>query len=202
MLHRFSSLPIILLAFLVTCAQIAIAVGFSNPEGSWGERYRTLVQHDSYWFANIIDRGYGTTVPPIQGKEMEVSNVAFFPAYPLLVSALRRLTNLAFQELVPESDLANVLAAADFLLLNQRATVRNMSLPAKLGLYFAAGVPVVAAVAEEDETATELAAAQAGVRIEPGEPARGRSSPRQPGPLRSPVCNPLSRPVSQVYQTD
>src|SRR2546423_5000027 len=95
MLHRFSSLPIILLAFLVTCAQIAIAVGFSNPEGSWGERYRTLVQHDSYWFANIIDRGYGTTVPPIQGKEMEVSNVAFFPAYPLLVSALCRLTNLA-----------------------------------------------------------------------------------------------------------
>ena len=94
MLHRLSPLQSLALGLLMTFAQIAIAVGFSNPEGSLGERYHTLVQHDSYWFANIIDRGYGTTVPPIDHKEMEVSNVAFFPAYPLLVSAVRRLTNL------------------------------------------------------------------------------------------------------------
>ena len=95
MLRRLSPLKSLALGLMITCAQIAIAVGFSNPEGSLADRYRTLVQHDSYWFANIIDRGYGTTVPPIDHKEMEVSNVAFFPAYPLLAGALKRLTNLS-----------------------------------------------------------------------------------------------------------
>ena len=80
---------------MMTSAQIALAVGFSNPEGSLVDRYRTLVQHDSYWFANIIDRGYGTTVPPSDHKAMEVSNVAFFPAYPWLGRAVKRLTNLS-----------------------------------------------------------------------------------------------------------
>ena len=61
----------------MTLIQIALAVGFAKSEGSIADRYLALVQHDSYWFANIIDRGYGTIVPPIERKEMEVSNVAF-----------------------------------------------------------------------------------------------------------------------------
>jgi colanic acid biosynthesis glycosyl transferase WcaI len=81
------------------------------------------------------------------------------------------LPNLFFRPLVPERELPGVLAAADVLLLNQRASVRNMSLPAKLGTYFAAGVPIVAAVAREDETAHEIAQAGAGVRVEPDNPA-------------------------------
>ncbi len=71
-----------------------MAVGFAHPTASWSDRYLALVQHDSYWFANIIDRGYGTTLPPIDHKEMEVSNVAFFPAYPLLAKAVKGLTGL------------------------------------------------------------------------------------------------------------
>lgn len=94
MTRHLSPLKCLALAFLVTVAQVALVVAFSNPTGTWMERYRTLVQHDSYWFANIIDRGYGTTVPPIEHKEMEVSNVAFFPAYPLLTEGVKRLTNL------------------------------------------------------------------------------------------------------------
>ncbi|MGI8432469.1 MAG: hypothetical protein ACR2MW_09305 [Chthoniobacterales bacterium] len=86
------------LGLAVTLAQVALAVGTAHPEGSWGDRYRTLVQHDSFWFANIIDRGYGTTLPPVDHKEMEVSNVAFFPAYPLLASALARVTGLGTYE--------------------------------------------------------------------------------------------------------
>jgi hypothetical protein len=58
------------------------------------DRYLALAQHDSYWFANIIDRGYGTIVPPTDHREMEVSNVAFFPAFPLLATALKRSTGL------------------------------------------------------------------------------------------------------------
>src|SRR5207245_5460003 len=48
-----------------------------------------LVQQDSYWFMNIIDRGYQTIVPPIDHKVMGVSNVAFFPAYPAIAALFR-----------------------------------------------------------------------------------------------------------------
>jgi hypothetical protein len=72
----------------VTLLQLALAIVLLAPEGSLAFRYHTLVQHDSYWFGNIVDRGYATIVPPISHKMMEVSNTAFFPAYPLLASAL------------------------------------------------------------------------------------------------------------------
>jgi len=61
-------------------------LGLLAPEGSFSHRYTTLVQHDSYWFMNIMDRGYQTIVPPIDHKVMEVSNVAFFPAYPAIAA--------------------------------------------------------------------------------------------------------------------
>lgn len=70
--------------------QLFVAVVLIAPEGPLAYRYSTLVQHDSYWFANIVDRGYGTIVPPIDHKLMEVSNVAFFPAYPAIAGLLHR----------------------------------------------------------------------------------------------------------------
>src|SRR5436853_7676407 len=74
---------------LLTLAQIAVAVCLLAPEGPLSYRYSTLVQHDSYWFGNIVDRGYQTIVPPMREKMMEVSNVAFFPAYPAIAALLR-----------------------------------------------------------------------------------------------------------------
>ena len=68
--------------------QIFVAVVLIAPEGPLSIRYDTLIQHDSYWFANIVDRGYETTVPPVNHKMMEVSNVAFFPAYPAIAAVL------------------------------------------------------------------------------------------------------------------
>lgn len=94
MFRHSSPLNCLALGLFVTLGQVAFAVGFANPEGSLHDRYLTLVQHDSYWFANIIDRGYGTTLPPVDHKEMEVSNVAFFPAYPLLAGMVKRVTGL------------------------------------------------------------------------------------------------------------
>jgi hypothetical protein len=73
----------------MTIAQIALAVGLLAPEGPLSYRYSTLIQHDGYWFMNIVNRGYQTTVPPINHKVMEVSNVAFFPAYPAIAATLR-----------------------------------------------------------------------------------------------------------------
>jgi hypothetical protein len=66
-----------------------MAVGLLAPEAPISDRYSALVQHDSYWFMNIIDRGYQTIVPPINHKAMEVSNVAFFPAYPAIAALVR-----------------------------------------------------------------------------------------------------------------
>ena len=79
----------VLAGLLLTLAQIFVAVVLIAPEGPLSYRYDTLIQHDSYWFANIVDRGYETIVPPSDHKMMEVSNVAFFPAYPAIAALLR-----------------------------------------------------------------------------------------------------------------
>jgi hypothetical protein len=79
---------------LLTAVQLALAVGLLAPEGTFSDRYSTLVQHDSYWFMNIVDRGFQTIVPPIDHKVMEVSNVAFFPAFPAIAALFRYGLNI------------------------------------------------------------------------------------------------------------
>ena len=79
---------------LLTAVQLALAIGMLAPEGPVSDRYESLIQHDSYWFINIVDRGYQTIVPPIDHKVMEVSNVAFFPAYPAIAALFRYGLNI------------------------------------------------------------------------------------------------------------
>jgi len=92
-LSRF--LTPLLAGCIVTILQIVMAVALLAPEEPIAERYSALVQHDSYWFMNIIDRGYQTIVPPSDHKVMEVSNVAFFPAYPAIAALLRNAFNIS-----------------------------------------------------------------------------------------------------------
>jgi colanic acid biosynthesis glycosyl transferase WcaI len=87
-----------------------------------------------------------------------------------LVQRADGVANLRFMDLVPDGDYANVLGAADVLLVNQRPSVRGMSLPSKLSSYFAAGRPVVAAVDLNDAAAIEVQRAQAGIVVPPGQP--------------------------------
>jgi hypothetical protein len=91
LIRSAAGLKPVVAGFLLTVAQLAVAVYLLAPEGPFSYRYSTLIQHDSYWFANIIDRGFQTIVPPINHKVMEVSNVAFFPAYPAIAGSLRSL---------------------------------------------------------------------------------------------------------------
>src|SRR5207244_3066056 len=84
----------LLAGLIITLLQLAMAIGLLAPERPFSERYAALVQHDSHWFMNIVDRGYQTIVPPIDHKVMEVSNVAFFPAYPAIAAALRYGLNI------------------------------------------------------------------------------------------------------------
>jgi colanic acid biosynthesis glycosyl transferase WcaI len=70
----------------------------------------------------------------------------------------------------PESDLPDILAAADVLLVSERETVIDMSLPSKLTTYFAAGRPVLAAVPAEGSTAAEIRRSGAGLIVPVGDP--------------------------------
>jgi glycosyltransferase involved in cell wall biosynthesis len=82
-----------------------------------------------------------------------------------------RLTNVRFLPLQPEQVFPSVLAAADILLVNQRGSVAEMALPSKLTSYYAAGRPVVAAVAAGSETAREIAWSSGGIVAAPDNPA-------------------------------
>jgi glycosyltransferase involved in cell wall biosynthesis len=80
------------------------------------------------------------------------------------------LPNLEFLGPQPWGDYEAMLEAADVLVVNQRATVGDMSLPSKLTSYFAAGRPTVAAVASGSETAKEVERSGGGVVVAPDDP--------------------------------
>lgn len=81
--RRREGLGCITWALLITLIHLGILVQIAMPAGGFHGNYQRLVQHDSYWFLNIIGRGYQSPVPPSPVKRMEVSNVAFFPLFPL-----------------------------------------------------------------------------------------------------------------------
>jgi glycosyltransferase involved in cell wall biosynthesis len=83
----------------------------------------------------------------------------------------RRLANVQFMPMQGPGRWEELMQASDILLVNQRVSVADMSLPSKLTSYFAAGRPVVAAVSPDSETAREIAAAEAGYVVPPEEPA-------------------------------
>lgn len=84
-----------------------------------------------------------------------------------MAAGAKHLQFLPFQ---PEAELPDVLAAADVLLVSERATVIDMSLPSKLTTYFSAGRPVLAAVPATGATAREVLRSRAGVVVAVGEP--------------------------------
>jgi len=86
------------------------------------------------------------------------------------LAAQLQLVNVTFLPPQPAGQYESMLRAADVLLVNQRATVGDMSLASKLTSYFMAARPVIGAVAESSETARELRVARAGVLVPPDSP--------------------------------
>jgi colanic acid biosynthesis glycosyl transferase WcaI len=80
--------------------------------------------------------------------------------------------SLRFVDPVDSDSYPLVLAAADVLLVNERADMLEMSLPSKLTSYFAAGRPVLGAVPQAGWTAAVLDASAAAVRVAPEEPGQ------------------------------
>jgi colanic acid biosynthesis glycosyl transferase WcaI len=71
---------------------------------------------------------------------------------------------------VSDDDYPIALAAADLLLVNERPSMLEMSLPSKLTSYFAARRPILAAVNEGGAAWHELQASQAAVMVPAGRP--------------------------------
>jgi glycosyltransferase involved in cell wall biosynthesis len=79
----------------------------------------------------------------------------------------RDLRAVQFVPLQGPGDWEATMDASDVLLVNQRPSVADMSLPSKLTSYFASGKPVIAAVSSDSETAAEIASADAGIIVPP-----------------------------------
>lgn len=81
------------------------------------------------------------------------------------------LSNFRLMPPVSDKQYANVLSAADVLVLNERPGVTEMSVPSKLTSYFAAGRPVVAAAEARSAGARLVVEAKAGVVVRPDKPS-------------------------------
>jgi glycosyltransferase involved in cell wall biosynthesis len=80
------------------------------------------------------------------------------------------LTNIEFIGVQPDGMHASLLAAADVLLLSERPSQIEMSLPSKLTSYFAAGRPIIGAVSAGGASAAEIERSGAGLFVPAGQP--------------------------------
>jgi len=114
------------------------------------------------------------------GNLVETARIATPPVRIVLMgdgnqrAALEQLgSGVEALQMLPPVDSAQypaVLAAADILLVNERASVVDMSLPSKLTSYFCAGVPVLAAVPPGGGTAREVERSGGGILVAPEDP--------------------------------
>lgn len=86
-----------------------------------------------------------------------------------LASGASNMQNVVFLPSLSAEDLADLLGCADALLLTQRPSVTDMSLPSKLMSYLASRRPIVASVSPESEAARFLEEIGVGVRVAPGD---------------------------------
>jgi colanic acid biosynthesis glycosyl transferase WcaI len=82
----------------------------------------------------------------------------------------RQLTNVRLLPLQPAAEFPSYLAAADVLLLNQRAEIVDSVAPSKLLPYMSAGKPVLAAVHSDSAAARLIERAQCGLVVAPEDP--------------------------------
>jgi colanic acid biosynthesis glycosyl transferase WcaI len=85
--------------------------------------------------------------------------------------AVERIANVRMLPLQPTEVLPDLLAAADALLLNQRAALMDGVVPSKLITYMAAGRPIIAAVHPDSPAARLIHDSGCGVVVPPEDPS-------------------------------
>jgi colanic acid biosynthesis glycosyl transferase WcaI len=88
-----------------------------------------------------------------------------------LIVHYRLLDTVKLLPFQSEERVAEMLAAADLLLLNQLSTVADSVVPSKLLMYMAAGRPVLAAINSASQGAEILREANGGFIVSPDDPA-------------------------------
>jgi colanic acid biosynthesis glycosyl transferase WcaI len=81
-----------------------------------------------------------------------------------------QLKNIKLLPLQPDDALAEMYAAADVLLIHQKAAIVESVIPSKLLTYMAAGRPMLAAVSNKSETARYIERAKCGRIIHSEDP--------------------------------
>ena len=87
--RRKEEFRLVVLALAIAVAQIVFATLCARGD-TWRGRYLSLWTWDGGWYANIVDTGYHTT--ETLSPEANASNVAFFPAYPVLTRSVAKIT--------------------------------------------------------------------------------------------------------------
>jgi glycosyltransferase involved in cell wall biosynthesis len=85
-------------------------------------------------------------------------------------AAASDVDNVEFLGLQPDGVHASLLATADVLLLSERSSQVDMSLPSKLTSYYTAGRPIVAAVGVTGASAEEVRRSGSGLVAPAGQP--------------------------------
>jgi colanic acid biosynthesis glycosyl transferase WcaI len=81
------------------------------------------------------------------------------------------VANLELVDPLPDAEYRSALAAADVLVVNERASVAEMAVPSKITSYFTTGNPVVAATQADSITASEIESSGGGLVVPPENPA-------------------------------
>jgi colanic acid biosynthesis glycosyl transferase WcaI len=94
-----------------------------------------------------------------------------------LLELARGVSSISYMEPVSEEEYPNLLLAADILIVNERDTVGDMSLPSKLTSYLTVGKPIIAAVSLNGACAQELSKTDGAAIIVPaGNPEKFASA--------------------------
>lgn len=88
-----------------------------------------------------------------------------------LEEAARNVRSMTFMDALPSESFMDTLAAADALLLHERAGMKEMCVPSKLTSYFAASRPVIGVTEADSAAAHEIVSSGAGVVVPPQDPA-------------------------------
>ncbi len=81
------------------------------------------------------------------------------------------VSNVKFLPLQPQEQFAEMLAAADVLILHQHAGVTDSVIPSKLLTYMAAGRPIIVTAAPESATGLVVSRSGCGIAVEPENPS-------------------------------
>jgi hypothetical protein len=122
-------------AIVLTLLQIALAV-VATGHRDVSRGYLSLSQWDTFWYVHIAEYGYVSDWPPTRWNP-DKANVAFFPAFPLLISVAHRVTGLGFDaSALLVSQLACVAFWQMFLLTLTRLALSRAARVAVCALVF------------------------------------------------------------------